>query len=125
MANDTTDRELLELAASAVGHKWSRKIAEERAAMGLIALWLLPDDGSLGSTAWNPLENDGDAFRLAVALSIKPKWMDGKAWAWAVGPVRAICRTVPLGGDPCAATRRAIVEAAAVAANQMQEAARA
>jgi hypothetical protein len=104
-----TDRELLELAAKAAG-------------------LTLQDDRERGLTAsadgywwpkWNPLERDGDAFRLAVKLGLEvshnsfgkvivdrytlPKWMQV---------------VVSHGNDPYMATRRAIVRAAAA----MQEA---
>lgn len=73
------------------------------------------DDGA----GLSPLEDDGDALRLAVKLRIdlefdgdkvvawfdapRPGWDNGQVWAW----------TEPLGDDPCAAVRRAIVQAGA------------
>jgi hypothetical protein len=52
--------------------------------------------GNGWNPAWNPLASDGDAFRLAVKLCI---------------PVVTWIRED--GTDPCAATRRCIVRAAA------------
>lgn len=106
-----SDKELLELAAKAAG------------------IEVLPfydglhdvtnDPNRIGST-WNPLTDDGDALRLAVALNMdilqdpvsskanivevvaNEGNVDSKPWAY---EVRA--------PDPYAATRRAIVRAAA------------
>jgi hypothetical protein len=110
-----TDRELLEYAARAAGYVWNAKIAEERAANGLISLWLMPPDGSLGSTAWNPLNDDGDALRLVVKLELTEVWFDkstGRPEVVCGKHGTGIC-VEPLRDDPCAATRRAIVRAAA------------
>jgi hypothetical protein len=66
------DRELLELAAKASGlttkHKWNAKRLEREPP--IISLVTHRDD-ELHGTAWNPLEDDGDAFRLAVKLEIR------------------------------------------------------
>jgi len=101
-----TDRELLELAAKTAG---------------IHGCWVA-DGINTGSNPspviWNPLDDDGDALRLAVKLEINPKWLEGKALAWAVGK-SAICRAEALGKDPYAATRRAIVRAAAEIGRQM------
>lgn len=100
-----TDRELLELAAKAAGYCLS--------------------DGSQGyrifrckgGVEWNPLTDDGDALRLAVRLNLQIIIEDE----------RCGCVTASWGDDyqshavehsetpetACAATRRAIVRAAA------------
>lgn len=89
-----TDRKLLELAAKATGIK---------------AYWNPYANG----VQWNPLADDGDALRLAVELKIdvaqtnihSPQvhaLADGKVHVWE-----------DIGADPYAATRRAIVRAAA------------
>lgn len=90
----SSDRELLEMAAKAAGYEWDTGVAEYRAAQNppLIALWI-----PTVSTAWNPLEDDGQALRLAVKLAI------------AIDPLVP----EPHGDDPRSATRRAIVRAAA------------
>ena len=88
-----TDRELLEAAARAAGPD----------VFGEPGLYFRRLENHC-VTSWNPLVDDGDAFRLAVKLRIKvvPEyvyegpWLDG-------GSLR----------DPYAATRRAIVRAAA------------
>jgi hypothetical protein len=60
---------------------------------------------------WSPLEDDGDALRLAVKLRISVnQWSNGISTTH--GPTN---REFPedWGSDPCSATRRAIVRAAA------------
>lgn len=56
------DRELIELAAKAAGHKVKGWINDK----------LVGWDAITGNefTGWNPLESDGDAFRLMVACHI-------------------------------------------------------
>lgn len=91
-----TDRELLELAAKAAGIKIHEKDSE-------------PPEG-FESRGWNPLMYDGDALRLAVKLtmviacyedSCEIENLNGESLAYEVN------------ADPYAATRRAIVRAAA------------
>ena len=62
-----------------------------------------------GMDLWNPLEDDGDALRLAVKLGIHLTNSDTDAWA---STFEFTC-VEPFVGEPCAATRRAIVRAAA------------
>lgn len=70
------------------------------------------------SVAWNPLTDDGDAFRLAVKLNIWPvrcKFKNAPDLI-AVQPGEAYWDSLAdeeVGDDPLAATRRAIVRAAA------------
>ena len=104
-----TDRELLELAAKASGIEYGTK----RSTPPTPALYLGPSGGW-----WNPLTDDGDALRLAVKLRINIehcRTMGGKfveLHAWPVG--RGDCAGVEaFEDDECAATRRAIVRAAA------------
>lgn len=96
------DRELLELAAKAVGHAIDRIDAMHE-----------PEDWA----CWNPLTDDGDALRLAERCSLTV-CMDG------IGTVSACdeCRKDEIfvtqsihecGGSRITATRRAIVRAAA------------
>jgi hypothetical protein len=91
-----TDRELLEAAAKAEGHAYP---------------WVLPARG--GERPWNPLTDDGDALRLAVRLNLTVhkgfvytptgKLFDHRDYA-----------------NPIAATRRAIVRAAAEIGRSMK-----
>jgi len=118
-----TDRELLELAAKAAG---------------LSAYWV---DAGLNTHTdacphiWNPLTDDGDALRLAVKLGIKVcpypifghekhsviasrRWFappedDENTY---IGPEIIVL----YGDDPAAATRRAIVRAAAAIGEAMK-----
>jgi len=107
-----TDREMLELAAKAAG---------------LDFFWV--DAGpNIGSNAvpeiWNPLNDDGDALRLAVKLGIKidlhPSWVYARAvlpddpYEW-----REITEGWGITKDSYAATRRAIVRAAAAIGEAM------
>jgi hypothetical protein len=104
------DRELLELAAKAAGMK----------------LVHAPDNGPCRgcqfidgkSAAWNPLNVDGDALRLAVRLNINIMGDHGDGsrvaqWDDPSDETRSIWERQENGDDPCAATRRAIVLAAA------------
>lgn len=98
-----TDRALLEAAAKAAGMP-----AFASGATGL----RVSHDGVRSGYIWNPLTDDGDALRLAVKLGIDisqfPVTEKVEAWAH---------MSYGLGedykGDPYAATRRAIVRAAA------------
>lgn len=96
-----TDRELLELAAKAAG-------IEPASYMGRDVGWYVPGRG-VGS--WSPLTDDGDALRLAVKLKIQitPEYVFQGPWEGG-GFLR----------DPYAATRRAIVRAAAEIGKAMQ-----
>jgi len=90
-----TDRELLELAAKAAGIDftvWHNRPAQN-----------ISYGKHLTTTQfWNPLTDDGDALRLAVKLSLL-----------CVDDVQYAPVNVWEGQDPYAATRRAIVRAAA------------
>ena len=85
-----TDRELLELAAKAAG----------------IAVSF---DRARRDWGWNPLDDDGDALRLAVKLRIDLLHAFDTRTAMAENTSGYAAE----GQDPCAATRRAIVRAAA------------
>ena len=112
----STDRELLEFAAKAAGIAvdWRKGVD------------CLCYSGSPYNEAWNPLEDDGDALRLAVSLGISitpyPIYRSDARHA-VVAKQRRSGDTLrelnptetlePYGDNPCAATRRAIVRAAA------------
>lgn len=82
------DRELLEMAARAIGREF---------------------DPGFTETFWNPLKCDKDAFRLAVKLEINIQHHAVDIWASTLRDTAIESR----GKDDCAATRRAIVRAAA------------
>ena len=93
-----TDRELLELVAKAAGYE-------------------CPDFNSVNGSAfwvpmygfWNPLTDDGDALRLVVKLRFGVEVHEEIV---VVGDGNIVLHE-QLGDDPYAATRRAIVRAAA------------
>lgn len=92
-----TDRELLELAALAAGYQPQ---GMEQGLMYLLGV----------QNGWNPLTDDGDALRLAVRLELVVAQQGSRAVA-----ARHDCidQIEAHGIDPFAATRRAIVRAAA------------
>lgn len=68
-----------------------------------------------GETDWNPLISDSDALRLAVKLGIEIVFTENTVW---LGKQHQLGDYIvdlyePLNDDPYAATRRAIVRAAA------------
>ena len=103
MTKPTTDRELLELAAKAAGYEYAKH-------GGYIVV-----DGIPGN--WNPLESDGDALRLAVKLGML---VDVTAFSVTAIVNGTISAQEKHNGDPYAATRRAIVRAAAAIGEGMK-----
>jgi hypothetical protein len=108
-----TDRELLEKAAKAAGIRVhaAGQAARDGGGHGHVGLW------TTTATRWNPLIDDGDALRLAVKLrlevdihhtGIAVRTPDGSKFLLSA-------KDEP---DSCAATRRAIVRAAAAMAPQ-------
>jgi|LakMenEpi03Aug12_release.lakeMendotaPanAssembly.Ray.scaffolds.fasta_scaffold1599014_1 hypothetical protein len=89
------DRELLELAAKAAEYPIHSDAMFVKAGGGTETLYM----GKNGP-AWNPLTDDGDALRLAVKLNLWEAVRDGH-------------QHLDSDGDHYAATRRAIVRAAA------------
>ena len=96
----TTDRELLEMAAKAGGYSLS-------AVSDMI--W---SDAAVEYIPWNPLTDDGDALRLAVKLELEIRAFNGRAHAGKQNKFWCTEHWFP-DGDVNAATRRAIVRAAA------------
>jgi hypothetical protein len=94
-----SDRELLEAAAKAAG----------------IVVHTIEDaDGVVHWDNWNPLTDDGDALRLAVKLKMLVD-ADGEIYEVATATPKntGVTEHAKHNGDPYAATRRAIVRAAA------------
>ena len=113
MTAKTTDKELLELAAKAAGIElisWTNMYdaCDEIGGRRFIT--------RPRGEPWNPLEDDGDALRLAVKLNIEFACFDDSqkvnAGVWSEDSTPYDCMT-PYNGDKQAATRRAIVRAAA------------
>ena len=102
------DRELLELAAKAAGIELASKPF----------IHAHQSDGALRSDGvyWNPLTDDGDALRLAVKLKLCLLWQHDYLMAYS-GDVAERERDL---SDPYAATRRAIVRAAAEIGRSME-----
>lgn len=99
-----TDRELLELAAKAamVEFDFCRlELGGCQVRKGLTSGW------------WNPLTDDGDALRLAVRLRMRVNVAGAMTAVVYYTELGADSVEVLFGSDMAAATRRAIVRAAA------------
>ena len=111
----STDRELLEAAAKAAGHVlvWGDKYKLGDDEIDCTDISYIrsgqPDEGDV---YWNPLTDDGDALRLAVSLRIDVHYGDSVVVAERVFP-QEVGVAKAFDGDILAATRRAIVRAAA------------
>ena len=106
----STERELLELAAKAAGIK----TGPYPSAGG--ALW--DESDPQNHRLWNPIEDDGDALRLAVKLEM----MVDTVSRVVAGYLSDVCIEIDYDEqeeDPEAATRLAIVRAAAEIGRQM------
>lgn len=99
-----TDKELLELAAKAAGYK-----DIDHDASGLYRVIGEHEDGTLCMAQFNPLTDDGDALRLAVKLELYIFIDDKKVHV--DSPDLTVLERFK--DCPYAATRRAIVRAAA------------
>lgn len=119
-----TDKELLELAAKAAGfgaaktgHTCWTESEYPRNSKKYGALWNYVGHMDTAEL-WNPLTDDGDALRLAVRLGLIVSRgcteVGKEAVVFYLNEIQHQMRcVVPHGSDPCAATRRAIVRAAA------------
>lgn len=105
------DQELLELAAKAAGIEHDGTVEE--------GACILNEDRSW-RRFWNPLTDDGDAFRLSVKLGLNIVQQHTFAGPERVAAASGFCAddmrltSTDYEGDPLAATRRAIVLAAAI-----------
>lgn len=116
-----TDKELLEKAAKAAGIEiaWGDNRESSRwchSTLGIGGWW----------TAWNPLTDDGDALRLAVKLGLDVTIDTGheddprtQAIGFCNSQSAEVLDAIEYHGDPYAATRRAIVRAAAAIGKAM------
>jgi len=119
-----TDREMLEMAARAAGFRVVASVAEMHGCTDESTIY--PGVMLAGvPNPWNPLTDDGDALRLAVKLKIDlynyaPPVSEFE-WVEAVDYTNKVANAVEsYGSDPYAATRRAIVRAAAEIGRQME-----
>ena len=106
----TTDRELLERAAKAAGY--SIRFTSDGTCFR---------DGPDWMGQWSPLEDDGDALRLMVRLNMNVFQAGKSAYALPSdddGTYEEQVRYTDAADDPYAATRRAIVRAAAAMAGE-------
>ena len=110
-----TDRELLELAAKAAEiqiqwHRWPSTARET----AYVPNGDFSEQHDVCYSPWNPLTDDGDALRLAVKLKM----------TLGVGVARGDAGEATefdlFYSDPCSATRRAIVRAAAEIGRSMK-----
>ena len=102
----TSDRELLELAAKAAGLEAKPAYHENGDGCGLSVA---------PGYYWNPIDDDGDALRLAVKLRLQitpDTYNKNEFTAYLAGWAESMERWSTLQDD-YAATRRAIVRAAA------------
>lgn len=118
-----TDRELIEAAAKAAGviAEWHNDDDADFDAAHE-GMFLKGERGPDNSKYWNPLTDDGDALRLAVKLKMDLLRADDCIEAQCGDLIERDGEELyafgiePLGADPAAATRRAIVRAAAALA---------
>jgi hypothetical protein len=96
------DRELLEAAAKAAGPDVFKHSG---------GTWCQRYNNGSNVAPWNPLSDDGDALRLAVKLRMNVDILDEGSAAQIV--YEHFGSEEPSNGDNYAATRRAIVRAAA------------
>ena len=104
-----TEHKLLELAAKAAGYSIEQHVNYKHSPHLMFAL---------NGKNWNPLTDDGDAFRLIVKLNllIMPYPIDGAVRVTRLDQPDTIEH---FGDDHYAATRRAIVRAAAEIGKEM------
>lgn len=111
MSEAMSDKELLEAAAKAAGIQLTGEDYARRA-IGL---------GHFENFPWNPLTNDGDALRLAAKLRLHVEFTNcfvvasrGQKWSTQTyGDGNRAASEQPTEEEVIAATRRAIVRAAA------------
>ena len=112
-----TDRELLEAAARAAGLEGYEYMKADQGGYECMAF----DPGGSKSHYWNPLAGDGDALRLAVQLGMR---VGSRQVDWVGGEYIGIFIEDKEEPDDLAATRRAIVQAAAEFGRQYADTAR-
>ena len=108
------DKELLILAAKAAGMFVKKNFYGVDDEDQFVGLKVKPSKEAARylTECWNPLTDDGDALRLAVKLRLEVGF-PGEKSVWSFGRTGNPCREDFGTGDPSAATRRAIVRAAA------------
>lgn len=114
-----TDKELLELAAKAAGVLLIRSRLDDQLHKDMLASNSARNPHH-ESGPWNPLQDDGDAMRVAVKLGIGILYVEitGEAEVRCNNGTFTYCEYGP--DDPYAAARRAIVRAAAEIGKSMK-----
>ncbi len=111
-----TDRELLELAAKAYGFKSIMFYAGDE--------YACCHDNEGYEHVWSPLTDDGDALRLAVKLKLHVQVNEAavvfETWQSDICETKEVTEYFDLADETYAATRRAIVRAAAEIGRNMK-----
>ena len=117
-----SDLEMMELAAKGAGIAVHRGRAWQ--SDKLFREIPRPSSPLVANVEWNPLTDDGDALRLAVRLNLDIEFLaepDGvEVWVCATWSDEPVSQTEEGGKDLLAATRRAIVRAAAAIGETME-----
>ena len=111
-----TDRELLELAAKAAGIEGTWEIDTSFIQEHWYFNVPYNNHGMITGSEWNPLTDDGDAFRLAVKLKIEISHGEECNQVCAAYPNQFVGINYTIEdytSDPYTAARRSIVRAAA------------
>ena len=115
------DKELLELAAKAIGVQlvWGEKLKVGPDVVDCTDMpYVKSNQPDVGDEYWNPLDDDGDALRLAVKLELTVStWGDDIGIWMGDGDISLL---EPIVTDRLTATRRAIVRAAAAIGRSMR-----
>lgn len=127
-----TDRELLELAAKAAGLtlRWGEKYDVGGDTFDCSDMcYIKSDQPDVLPNYWNPLDDDGDALRLAVSLGLVVRVSLNHMESYLMGYPKTKA-SIPFNFDPLspvhaqpeqfASARRAIVRAAAAIGEQMK-----
>lgn len=110
------DKELLELAAKAAG--WNLEDFSSVFPSGFDTTAFFYKDEKGMTHPWNPLTDDGDALRLAVKLNLIIEFYQTYVYVYYSMSEKTF--EEDHDGDPYAATRRAIVRAAAEIGKEMK-----
>jgi hypothetical protein len=113
-------RELLEMAAKAVGLDLTPIEVDNVEYQGDNRLIGFMTDPAKWQRGWfSPHADDGDSRRLEVDMEIAVEIHSGVAWAYTLDDRLSEILGEPLGSDPCAATRLAVLRAAAAIGRAM------
>ncbi len=114
-----SDRELLEAAAKAVGYYFhGHRMGRDPAGRDYKNCYVSTTNDTDDWFVWSPLTDDGDALRLVVRLGLAIDRTVNRCWVYQAGLGINGTFEEYYGDDPYAATRRAIVRAAAAIGEQ-------